>query len=159
MVAGAGKEIPKGEVQDPRNLICDCRKIDTYLEQMTLQTLDLEVFAVVKKFDERHLKASEMRRQHLTKCLRIAKDQQDEGTAKDILQILHQEADKNHWRRVNRLVGDPRCSQVLQVKVSGEDGGTEEFSTKSGVYAAAKKYSPEPFLFSFHGTIMFWTII
>ena len=80
-----------------------------------------------------------MRRQHLENRLQIAKDQQDKKVARNILQILHQEADEKRWRRVNRSVGKPRCRQVLLVKVPGEDGGTEDFATKSGVYTVVKQ--------------------
>ena len=106
---------------------------------MTMQALDIEVFVVMKITDGLWLKALEMRRQHLKNRLRIAKDQQDKKAAKDILQILHQESGKKRWRRVNISVGKPRCGQVLLVKVPGEDRGTEEFMTKSGVYAAVEK--------------------
>ena len=49
-----------GKVQHPCNLICDCRKIDMYPQQMTMQALDMEVSIVMEKNDQSQLKAPEM---------------------------------------------------------------------------------------------------
>ena len=127
-----------GKVQDLHNLIRECRKNDMYLQQMTMQEMDMEAFVIMKRNDELPLKAPEIRRQHLKNRLQVAKDQQDEKAAKDILQILHQTADKKCSQRANRSVGKPRCGQVLLVRLPGDNGGTEEFTTKFGVYMAVE---------------------
>ena len=84
-----------GKVQDLHNLIRECRKNDMYLQQMTMQEMDMEAFVIMKRNDELRLKALEMCHYHLKNRLHVAKDQPDEKATKDMLRIMHQEVETN----------------------------------------------------------------
>ena len=92
----------------------------------------------MRKIDKLKLKAMEVRCQHLTNWLQLAKDRQDEKAAADILHILHRNMNKKRCRRVDQLVAKPIYGQVLCVQVDCDDGSIEELPTKEGVYATVK---------------------
>ena len=75
--------------------------------------------------------------QHLTQCLKAAKDREDEEAEQKILAIIQREKDCLFWRRLNFALGKhiQSCS-VREVQVEDGNGGVLEFDTQEGVQNA-----------------------
>ncbi len=61
------------------------------------------------------------RRKHLFKCLKEAKDAEDDQREKEILAIIQREKDQSFWRRLNYVMGKPRGGSVRRVLVKDEN--------------------------------------
>jgi len=116
------KKFLEGKIRDPRNLFRDCRKHSIKDPRfITREELNAEFHLTQQKLDDYAKKAPKLRRQHLKDLHRKAVARGDEDRAKIILRILHREATRKRWRRVNRSTKPPRARSVLSVKVPLED--------------------------------------
>jgi hypothetical protein len=77
-------------------------------------------------------------RKHLFKCLKEAKDAEDDQREKEILAIIQREKDRSFWRRLNYVMGKPRGGSVRRVllKDENQEGVLTENVTQDTVQAA-----------------------
>ena len=139
-----------GLIKDPRNLFRDCAKAEiTDPRCITRLEVDLEIHICNKKLKEYAPQAAEMRRKHLKECLQKARDSEDDDKAAAILRILHREAIRARWKRVNYSSRKPKGRAVMSVKVKQDDGETEEISTEDGIFLTVSKTMSERFRLAF----------
>ena len=98
-----------GAIPDPCNLFRDCDKHD--LEDPRLITpaqLHLEIHICNLKISELHKTAPQMRRDHLTSCIKEAEAAGDDKRKEAIIAIIRKEVKRKRWRLVNRSTKKPR---------------------------------------------------
>ena len=111
-----------GKIRDPRNLFRDCRKYNVKDPRfISRDELNAEYYVTNREIERLAKLAPKLRRQHLKDLIRKAKQQGDVDRAATILRILHREASRKRWRRVNRSTKPPRARSVLSVKVPIDD--------------------------------------
>jgi len=102
----------RGGVKDDRNLIRDCLKQNIkHPRRITQAELDIQVYVCSKQLDELSKHAPALRRQHLKHLITKYQDKGDEHRAAILLWILHREACKKRWRRVNYSTKKPTWSE------------------------------------------------
>ena len=72
--------------------------------------------------------------QFLKHLVSLAKLAGDAGRVAKITGILHREASRKHWIRVNISTQKPQGGLTIAVKEPTADGGVDEFKTKDGVF-------------------------
>ncbi len=85
------------------------------------------------------------RLKHLQELASRSSSQGDLHRAAKITAIIHKEAVRKQWNRINGSTRKPRCSLTLRVKIPVEGGGHEEFKTKEGLFTAVSPVLVERF--------------
>jgi hypothetical protein len=109
-------------VKDPRSITEDKLKTEFYVCKHNLDLLAKN--------------GPHLRRKFLTSLIATAKYRGDMPKAAKITGILHKEASRKWWRRVNKTTLKAQGGLTIAVKVPMADGGVAEFKTKEGVYQA-----------------------
>ena len=135
-----------GRIKDPRNLFRDCKRSGVK-DPRCISDDELRVEFFVCKQNLEHLSkhGPHYRRQFLKRLVSTANAAGDVGRVSKITGILHREASRKRWKRVNRSTKKPRGGLTIAVKVPKPDGGADEYNTKEGVFTAVSKTLNERF--------------
>jgi hypothetical protein len=135
-----------GNTRDPRNLFRECRKrglSDPWA--MTQDELNVEFFVCKENLNHLAKQDPYYCPQFLKRRVASAKAADNPCRAAKITGILHKEASRKRWLRVNRLAQKSCGGLTVAVKVPTLDGGLEEFKTKEGVFQVVSPILQELF--------------
>jgi hypothetical protein len=135
------------KTRDPRNLIRDClRRGVTNPLIITPEQLRTEFFVCKRNIDLLTKNGPHFYLKHLQELASRSSLQGDMHRAAKITAIIHKEAVRKQWNRINGSTRKARCSlTLLRVKVPLEGGGHEEYKTKEGLFAAVSPVLVERF--------------
>jgi hypothetical protein len=135
-----------GKTRDPRNLLQECRKKGLAVPCMMTQDEFNAEFLICKENLE-HLAKHGPRycRQFLKRLVSSAKIAGNSTCASKITGILHKEANKKQWLRMNRTTKKARGGLMIAIKVPMSNGGVDEFKMKDGVLQAMNLVLVEQF--------------
>jgi len=129
-----------GKTRDPRNLFRDCKRRGVKDPRtITADELAAEFYVCKHNLSILAKNSPYLRRKFLKGLVNTAKAKGDLPRAGKITGILHKEASRKRWKRVNRSTGKARGGLTVAVKVPTADGGVAEYKTKEGVYGAVSE--------------------
>lgn len=119
---------------DPRNLYRDL-KAQGYPKprEMSMEVIEAKLMALEEKLEEQKQKADQLRKDHLTRRLDIAKERGDTEAIKAIKRIIKKERKKKAWSLGRSVYGKPRGKAVLAVEVKDDNGIAQSYSTQAEI--------------------------
>ncbi len=112
---------------------------------ITAEKLKTEFYVCKHNLDLLAKNSPHLRQKFLKSLIATAKHRGDMPKAAKITGILHKEASRKRWRRVNKTTCKARGGLTIAVKVPTADRGVLEFKTKEGVYQAVSTVISERF--------------
>ncbi len=135
-----------GQTRDPRNLFRECKRRGVKdPRSITADYLKMEFYVCKHNLDLLAKNSPHLRWKFLKSLIATAKHRGDMPKDAKITGILHKEASRKWWRRVNKTTRKVRGGLTIAVKVPTADGGGSEFKTKEGVYPAVSTVISEQF--------------
>jgi hypothetical protein len=136
----------QGKTRDPRNLFRECRKQGVKDPQHIMQDeLKTEFWVCRHNLDLLSKNGPHYQREFLKSLVSTGKRKGDKARAAKILGILHKEASRKGWRRVNLSTHAARGGLIVAVKTPAASRGVDEFKTKEGVFHAVSATPVERF--------------
>ncbi len=136
----------QGKTRDPRNLFWECRKQGVKdLRHIMQDELKTEFWVCRHNLDLLSKNGPHYRHEFLKSLVSTAKHKGDKARAAMILGILHKEASRKRWRRVNFSTCVARGGLIVVVKTPTASGGVDEFKTKKGIFHAVSATLVERF--------------
>ncbi len=112
---------------------------------ITQEELRMEFFVCKQNLDHLAKHGPHYCRQFLKQLVTLARLSGDHTRATKITVLLHKEASRKRWQRVNNSTGKKRGSLTIVVKVPTANGKVDKFKTKDGVFLAVSKHLTKRF--------------
>ena len=99
---------------------------------MTLEFIDAKILACVNELSTLEHQAKQLRQQHLSERLKLARSKDDTDAIKAISRIIRKERQRRDWSRTNSTIKGPGMRSVCTIQIT-EGDTTREYSTKQSL--------------------------
>jgi len=99
---------------------------------MTLEFIDAKILACVNELSTLEHQAKQLRQQHLSERLKLARSKDDTDAIKAISRIIRKERQRRDWSTTNSAIKGPGMRSVCTIQIT-EGDTTREYSTKQSL--------------------------